>query len=201
MRACSLCEHASRVEIETLINARTSDREIAKRFPGLVRSSIARHRKTHLANLSPDDPDAETRALAVVNKIVAIGPPTAPSADDKAIQHQRNLVLEMWKLYSVARKKGHLPVATQNLRNLNEAIKNLGTLTGELATPAGVAIGINVNSRGVWEDCDPAVMRWALARHIQAMVSFEPEALAELQLLSSLPCPACNRWKCQHDLL
>jgi hypothetical protein len=179
---------------------RVSDREIAKRFTGLVRSSIARHKKNHLANLSPDDSAAETRALTVVSQI-SLAPPMPPSANDKGLQHQKNVVMEMWKLYSVARKKGNLAVATQNLRNLNEAIKSLGTFTGELATPAGVAIGINVNSRAVWEDCDPAVMRWALARHIQAMVSFEPQALAELQLLSSLPCPVCNRWKCQHDLL
>jgi hypothetical protein len=107
----------------------------------------------------------------------------------------------VWKLYSFARKKGNLAVATTNLRNLTDAVKLLGTFTRELQD-SSVAIGVNVNvGRAVWADSTDAALRWASGRHFLRLTGFEPQAIEDLKLLAAGPCPQCGRVSgCQHDL-
>jgi hypothetical protein len=126
---------------------------------------------------------------------------TSVTSDQPVTEQIKAVCADLRQLISSARRKGNLGVANQGLKNLTAALETLGKLTGELAAGTQVAVGVNVSVRAAWEGCDPAVLRWALARHVRAMLTFEPAALNNLELLSAGPCPQCQRYGCPHDHL
>lgn len=208
MQHCSVCGHASVSEINAALRSNVADREVERRFPDVTRASISRHRRNHLG-VGADDPAADSGITPEVLPPLKgkKGRGTAGGEIEidqrKGIDQQRAVCAATWKLVNQALKKGNLGVATTNLRNLTEAIKSLSAHTGELATPGGVAVqvnvGVGVRDKARWGDSSDAVLDWALARHIGHQITFEPQAIERLQLLNAAPCPQCERFGCKHD--
>jgi hypothetical protein len=138
MQHCSVCGHASIRDINTALKSKVADREVERRFPGVTRASISRHRRNHM-DVGADDPDADPgltpEVLPPLRSQKAKSTNTGGKIDiehRKAIDQQRAVCGATWKLIDKALKKGNLGVATTNLRNMTEAIKALAALTGEL---------------------------------------------------------------------
>jgi hypothetical protein len=146
-------------------------------------SMLSRHR--------PHIPKEEAEAAIVVL-------PASGSVTDQL----KALIEDTRRVARKAEQSGHLQSAVGALKTINAHLELLGKLTGELQRDSSVAIGVNVKvGRAVWEDSSLAVMDWAFARRLDRMTSFEPEAINKLRMLAAAPCPSCQHWKCQHDLL
>ncbi len=208
MQQCSVCHSPDVQEINAALKSGVADREVERRFPSVTRASLSRHRRNHLS-VGADDP---TAGKALVPEVLPALPPgkskaSAETSDGepsfenkKAIDQQRAVCTATWRLIEKALKKGNLGIATSNLRNMTEAIKSLGAMTGELQKDSH-NISVNINSRAAWEGSSQSVLRWALARHVNATFSFDPQAIENLRLLAEGPCPDCQRYGCAHDLL
>jgi hypothetical protein len=199
MQHCSVCGHASVREINAALTARVADREVERRFPGVTRASISRHRRNHLG-AGPDDPTAAlTPEVLPPQDSKKKGSAAETNIDQrKGIDQQRAVCAATWKLVNQALKKGNLGVATTNLRNLTEAIKALSAHTGELATPGGVAVQVNIGTRdrARWADSSDEALDWGFGR---AIARLEQREIERLKLLAAAPCPQCGRFGCKHD--
>lgn len=186
-RLCEVCAHPDRAEIEKAILARESTREIAERFK-VGRMSCHRHKEFHIG----------AAMVAVVEKRDIEIAAAAGSLSEKLEQ----IVSDGRRIVAKAEKTGQLSVALAGLRTLTAALEVLGKVTGELQSGTQIAVGLNVNvAREKWNGTDLSVLRWALARHVAQMVTFQPAAIEELRQLAAAPCPECGRVGCQHDPL
>jgi len=180
--SCSIC--TNRVHLESInldMCSGLSVRAIGKKY-GIGIATISRHR-AHL-------PKGQAEAAVVI-------PPSPVGLTDQV----KALIEDTRRVARKAEQSGHLQSAVAALKTINGHLELLGKLTGELQRDAGVAIGVNVNIRAAWQDSSIDVLNWALGRHIAQMVSFQPEALDKLRLLSAGPCPECKRFGCAHDHL
>ncbi len=198
MQHCSVCGHASVSEINAALKSNVADREVERRFPGVTRASISRHRRNHLG-VDADDPTALTpEVLGPLKSKKQASGPEIDIDQRKGIDQQRAVCAATWKLVNQALKKGNLGVATTNLRNLTEAIKALSAHTGELAAPGGVAVQVNIGTRdrARWADSSDEALDWGFGR---AIARLEQREIERLKLLAAAPCPQCGRFGCKHD--
>ncbi len=125
-RRCTVCDHASRDEIDRALVAGESFRDIAGRFAGLTPASLHRHRGTHLAAIvrKARESDEAARAGSVLDEVRSL--------------HARTL-----RILASAEAAGDASTALRALREARGGLELLAKLLGELdeAPTVNVAVG------------------------------------------------------------
>jgi transposase-like protein len=177
--SCTICTNELQLEAINvdMVSGGVSLRAVARKY-NVSPSTLSRHRH-HIKK-------EQAEAALIV-------PPSIGSPSDQL----KVVVEDLRRVAKMAETSGHLQSAVAALKTIGGHLELLAKLSGELQQPGTV----NVNIRAAWEGIDPAVMLWALARHIEQMLSTDPHALDNLKQLAAGPCPLCKRYGCAHDLL
>lgn len=119
-RACSVCNHPRRKEIdESLAEGRTI--EFVARDEGLQPSSVRRHRVNHLSAALVRAAEAQQAAT-----------------DAKLLGRVNRLATDLEADLAKTRRRGDLNSSLKVVRELRCSLELLGKVTGELATSARV---------------------------------------------------------------
>lgn len=123
-RACTICEHPERDEIDAAVTRGESSYEIAARF-GVGASAVQRHARRHLS-----------AALAAMR--------TAEQAERRAslLDRVEGLIDRAETLYSAATEDGKSSQALAVLKELRGLLELLGKATGELDTRPQVTVNL-----------------------------------------------------------
>jgi hypothetical protein len=186
MPTCSICRHRDRDAIDALLAKDEPLRRVEKKFTGVSRASLGRHR-------------AHLPAELVAESAAAVNAELAPLTG--SLKEQIQVVLsDMRRIVSKAERSGHLQVASGGLKSLASTLELLGKLTGEIRPDTQIAIGVNVSTeRGKLIGSTTEALRWGIARHVDMLTGFSPEGIENLRLLAGANCPECRRFGCQHD--
>ncbi len=125
-RRCSVCDHASRDEVDRALVAGESFRDIAGRFAGLTPASIHRHRGTHLAAIVRKARDSEDAARA-----------------ESVLDQVRSLHARTLRILAAAEAEGDASTALRALREARGGLVLLAKLLGELDEAPTVNVSLD----------------------------------------------------------
>lgn len=155
-RACAICSHDDRDEIDRRIVGGTSIVKIAATY-GMSRPSVTRHRDNHLS--------------------AAIRGVLADERTDDLLDEIRRLKRRVERILDHAEERGQIGPALGAVRELRSLLELLGKVTGELDTSTTVQV-VNLQASPEWIATRAAVLG-ALEAHPEARVAVA-DALTEL---------------------
>lgn len=124
-RACTICTHEKRNEIDNALVSGVSLRDIAAQFPPLTLGSLSRHHRRHVS-----------AALAAVE--------TSEQADRRAslLTRIEALIDRAEIMFAAAASEGKATQALNALKELRLQLELLGKATGELSTTPTVTVNL-----------------------------------------------------------
>lgn len=125
---CTACYHESQAEIDQMLLAGTSLRNVAKRF-GTSTTSLHRH-KQHISKILVKAKESAQIAKA-----------------DTLLDQVRNLLSQAERLTERAEQAGSLDTALRGIAQVRSVLQLLGEVSGQLAGK-GTQIAIGINAGG-----------------------------------------------------
>lgn len=156
-RACAICSHEDREEIDRRIVGGASIVSIADTF-GMSRPSVTRHRDNHLSE--------------------AIRGVVMDERTDDLLEEIRRLKGRVERILDHAEERGQIAPALGAVRELRSLLELLGKVTGEIDNSTTVQV-VNLQTSPEWLETRQTILG-ALEAHPDARVAVA-EALAELE--------------------
>jgi hypothetical protein len=134
---CSVCNHPERARVEFgRVSGQTLD-SLALQFPPLSRDAIWRHCETHLS----DDQRSEYLAAVPLKELAT----KAAAESVSVLEHYQIIRASLMASFQLCASIGDRPGMSALAGRLNEILRSMATLSGEMGSLAASSITINNN--------------------------------------------------------